>query len=83
MKRETVERANEIIRKIDRNESALKILETPKDRLHFYIKNYYNPEFPHMRYDDIPFEFEGNELQILIERKKKEIEKLKEELERL
>lgn len=83
MKRETVEKANEIIRKIDKNEAALKILETPKDRLHFYIKDYYNPEFPHMRYDGIPFEFEESELQILIERKKKEIERLKDELEKL
>lgn len=83
MKRETVEKANEIIRKIDRNETALKILETPKERLHFYIKDYYNPELPLVRYDDIPFEFEEIELQMLIERKKKEIEKLKEELEKL
>lgn len=83
MKRETVEKANEIIRKLDRQETALKILESPKRTLRFYLKDYYNPEMPCVNYNDIPFQFEEDEIEMLVKHKKKEIEELKKQLENL
>lgn len=83
MKRETVEKANKIIRKLNSCESALKILESPKHTLNFYLKDYRDPQNPFVPYGEIPFHFEDEEIAMLIEHKKKEIEKLKEELERL
>lgn len=83
MKRETAEKASEIIKKLDKQETILKILESPKYKFEFILKNYQDPNNYCVRRNDIPFQFEDEEIAMLIEHKKKEIEKLKRELENL
>lgn len=83
MNRKTVEKANEIIKNLDTEETALKILEDQKSGCRFWVKGYRNKGISFVEYNDIPISFEKEEIEILIGYKKKKIKELKEKLENL